>query len=208
MKEKRSHFFHTMQIYICVLRRRLNISKTIPNEINFLVSQIYLVKKILLISQPWSAHRLNRKREICCIIAWCFMRRKTGFPEDIIVIAQRDFAGIVRVDRLSDESRARTERSGGGRAPVGGAKPFSRRRGSLLTDKQTGSREGEEHSEFVLKRPTVCFGRRRGIRSGDLGLFLSFLFAVYLLFFFFLLHIRNYLRMFSLFHPASCKRIY
>lgn len=41
------------------------------------------------------------------------MRRKTGFPEHINVIAQKDFAGIVRIDRHTDESRARTERSGG-----------------------------------------------------------------------------------------------
>lgn len=88
------------------------------------------------------------------------MRRKTCFSEHINVIAQKDFAGIVRIDRHTDESRARTERSGGEGEWFWGLRwaesGHSLEEGGAFW--QTDRQAGEEDSEFGLKRPTVCFG--------------------------------------------------
>lgn len=85
---------------------------------------------------------------------------------------------------------------------MGGAKPFTRRRGSLLTDRQTGSQATSTRS-FALKRPTVFLGGGGEFVAANWDFFLcgSLAFTA------FLLHIRNYLRLFSLSHPPSCKRI-
>lgn len=106
------------------------------------------------------------------------MRRKTGFPGHINVIAQKDFAraSCVLVVTLTKVGHAQSgaER---GEGVVGGwglrwaESGHSLEEGGAFwqTDRQAGRRGGL--GEFGLKRPTVCFGRRRGIRSGDRGLF-------------------------------------
>lgn len=99
-------------------------------------------------------HRPPQKRETCCIIyAVDFMGRKSGFRDPITAIAQTQHHGQACISRRayycqSDESRP----ARGGEAVVegaefgrdlwtqgGGARPFTRRRGSFLTDRRVSS---------------------------------------------------------------------
>lgn len=102
---------------------------------------------------PRRARRSNRKKGNVLYNCVMFCEKEERFSWGHYCHCARRLRGH-RVDRQSDESRARTEWSGGGgalRAGVGGAKPFTRRRGRLLTDTQTGRQASEERAESVLK---------------------------------------------------------